>query len=275
MGRLLRLDLRRALKDKLVIVVFAVTIALSFLEVLLGTLMKYSYGGFTVYLLTTRSLLLSSMSISSTPFLLIAIMVAVFLGKDLTFGTIRNKIIAGYSKKEIYFTHLIIALLLATAALLVYQILVFSVGSLFITPPNDWTAAHFQDFAIRFGLSYLICWTAVSIVVFIELMTKSLVSALIVSIILFVFGPIIGMGISSYFVIRTGFGDSDLGVRIMDFFYFYQAYAIPNGSLLEQLGGGTSAIEASLAWKTLGVNLVMLGGLNYLGIYLFPKTDLK
>ncbi|MCX5775016.1 MAG: hypothetical protein NTV44_01430 [Firmicutes bacterium] len=275
MGRLLRLDLRRALRDKLVIVVFAVTIVLSFLEVLLGTLMKYSYGGFTFYTLTTRSLLLSSMSISSTPFLLIAIMVAVFLGKDLTFGTIRNKIIAGYSKKEIYFTHLIISLILATAALLVYQILVFSVGSMFITPPNDWTAVHFQDFAIRFGLSYLIVWTAVSIVVFIELMTKSLVTALIVSIILFVFGPIIGMGISTYFVFRQALGDSDLGVRITDFFYFYQAYTVPNGSLLDQLGGSSNAIEASLAWKTLGVNLVMLGGLNFLGIYLFPKTDLK
>jgi len=277
MRRLLRLDIRRALKDKLVLVVFAITVVLAFLEVLMATLMKYSYGGMTFYTLTTRTLLLSSMSISSTPFLLILIMVAVFLGKDLTFGTIRNKIIAGYSKKQIYFTHLIISLLLATTALVIYQALVFIVGNGFITPPNDWTAAHFKDFIIRFGLSYLIAWTAVSITVFIELMSKSLVTALIVTIILFVFGPLIGMGISSYFLFQSALpGGTDLGVRIMDFFYFFQAYSVPNGDLTSILSGDTgAAISASLAWKTLGVNLVMLAGLNYLGIYLFPKTDLK
>jgi len=273
MGRLLRLDLRRAIKDKSVIVIFAITAAFAIAQVLLGILMKITAGPVTLYLVTARSIIQASFSFSSMPFLLIVILIAVFVGKDLNFGTIRNKIIAGYSKKQIYFAHLLISLIMATAAMLLYQAIVYVTGIGLITFPTT----NLNDFFIRLGLGYLVVWTAISITVFIEMMSKSMVTAIIVSVILFLFLPLISGGLSIYFTADAFVrGVTDVRSPILEYFYFYQAYAIPNGNVVAViLGEPDSQLSAAFIWKTLGVNLVMLGGLNYLGMYLFPKTDLK
>lgn len=270
--RLLLLDLRRALRDKSVIVIFGVVALLAFGYILLASLLSVTSGGVTVYMMTARDLIISSFTISSMPFLIIAVMVCIFIGKDLTYGTIRNKIIAGYSKRQIYLSNLIISLALTIAALLLYQLVIVAVGIPIIGFPK----ANLPDFFIHYGLGLLIIFVAISIIVFVEMMSKNAITGIIVGLLLFIFGTLISSVAYSYFyALSQQYSHTNAGLIIMEYVYFYQAYTISGGSLLETILGTMGTLEAGFIWKTLATNLGLLALLNGLGLGLFPKTDLK
>ena len=265
---LIRLDFYRAIKDKSVIVITAVVAGYSLLYVLLG----YFFEALDTSLFTARDTVILSTQLSSMPFLVVSILICIFIGKDLNYGTIRNKIIAGYSKKQIYVSTLLVALVMAFALLFLYQILSFLVGVSALGFPTDSSYPPMSDFWIRIGLGYLLVALAVSIVVFIEMTTRNMTAALIVSTIAFVLGPILSMLVSSLIIVA--WGQNSFAFEVFECFFLYDSYVISSGGSI--LGNGfQQALEGQLALKTLissGASIVLL---NWLGIFVFHKLDLK
>ena len=106
MTGLLKSDFRRILKDKLLIVVgilavvFAITLPLLY-AVIFSTadvLATEMLGN----MFTAKTLFFSSFSMGNNLGLVVPVLLAIILCKDFSFGTVRNKIIAGKSRKAIY-----------------------------------------------------------------------------------------------------------------------------------------------------------------------------
>mgnify|MGYP001766574228 FL=1 len=265
---LIRLDFYRAIKDKSVIVITAIVAGYSLMYVLLGLL----FDALETSLFTTRDTVITATQLSSMPFIVISILICIFIGKDLNYGTIRNKIIAGYSKKQIYVSTLIVALSMAFVLLFLYQILSYLVGISSLGFPTGAPYPPISDFWTRLGLGYLLVAFAVSIVVFIEMTTRNMTAALVVSTIVFVLGPVISLLVSA--LIDTAWGSDSFAYEAFECFFLYDSYVISSGGFIFGNGFWTP-VEDQLALKTLissGASIVLL---NWLGAYIFHKLDLK
>ncbi len=274
--KLLKLDLYRSLKDKSIIVISIIVAAYALFYVFLGSLLTITYevGGvvYHEYIFTARDAVTASTQLSSMPFLIIIILICIFVGKDLSYGTIRNKIIAGYSKKQIYVSTLIWAWLITLLLLVVFQLMAFALGTPLITFPSGDPYPGIADFWLRLGLGYLLVFLAVTIVVFIELVSRNMVTALVVSIILFVLGPMLSFFVASFITLR--WGATSLAFEVFECFFLYDSFLISSGGSMVGIGYFT-AVDSQVALKTLissGASIVLL---NWLGIYLFHKLDLK
>jgi ABC-2 type transport system permease protein len=272
LAHLLRLDFFRALKDKSNLIISAIVGGYALFFILLSYLITAAVNTPGFDLFTSRGLLSISMQISSMPFIIIVVMVCIFIGKDLTYGTIRNKIIAGYSKKQIYVATLLMSWLMAVILLLVFQAILFVVGAPILTFPVGGTNPPLSDFFIRLGMGYFLVTFAMSIVVFLVMVPRNMIVGLIISLVLFVTGPIFSFYISSFLELQ--WGTHSLVFEIFECFYFYQAFTILSGGSLTGAGIST-ALDSQLVLKAListGASIVLL---NWLGVYLFHKLDLK
>ncbi len=267
--KLMRLDFYRAIKDRSVQVISIVVAGYALLYILLGYIMGDVFGAM---IFTARDAAIASTQLSSMPFLIIAILICIFIGKDLNYGTIRNKIIAGYSKKQIYLSTFLTVWVMTLALLVVFQGIVLAVGSPLITFPTGFPYSGIADFWVRLGLGYLLVSLAVTILVFLEMVTRNMVVALVVGIVVFVLGPVLAMFIAP--LIQFLWGSNSFAFEAFECLFLYQSYVVSSGGSLEGIGYYT-AVENQLAIKTLissGVSIILI---NWLGIYLFHKLDLK
>ena len=106
MLNLLKTDLKRLLKDKIILIGFLVTCALSLFTVVVFFGIEKILGGdeesIFAGLFTGRDTFLGSFSPSSNAGLMIPIFISVALIKDFRYGTVRNKVIAGKSRIAIF-----------------------------------------------------------------------------------------------------------------------------------------------------------------------------
>ena len=63
--------------------------------------------------------------------LFISIFVSIFVGKEHSYGVIRNKIVAGCSRSNIYLSNLFISIIASVICQIIYVLIVFLVGGLF------------------------------------------------------------------------------------------------------------------------------------------------
>ncbi|MDR2867232.1 MAG: hypothetical protein LBV55_01015 [Acholeplasmatales bacterium] len=104
MKSLIALEFRRLIKDKTMIIGSIIFLVIS---VAMSYLLGYVNQNFSG---TSLNYGLVSISFFSYSPILIMIFMATFLTKDFASGTIRNKIVAGYSRSKIYFSSLIVCL---------------------------------------------------------------------------------------------------------------------------------------------------------------------
>ncbi|MDR2834626.1 MAG: ABC transporter permease [Bacteroidales bacterium] len=105
MKNLIRYDLRRILKDKLVIIVTICMVALEIgVSGIFIAAFRYSAGN---AIMQSKDLIFFVYSSFNYGITFMEIMLLIILSKEYTQGTIRNKIVAGYSKSEIYFSNLL------------------------------------------------------------------------------------------------------------------------------------------------------------------------
>lgn len=266
---LLRLDFYRALKDKSVLIISIISTAYALFYVFLG----YIFKSLHITVFTARDAIVASTQLSSMPFLLIGIMLCIFIGKDLNYGTIRNKIIAGYSKKQIYVSTLLVVWIMTMLLLVLFQVVCFTLGTPLIGFPTGAPYSDIADFWIRLGLGYLLVTLAVSVIVFVEMVSRNMVTALLISTIVFVLGPLL-MGTLIGPLIVLAWGSKSLAFEVFECFFLYDSFVISSGGSTTGLGFYTP-VEGQLALKTLISSGISVIALNWLGVYGFHKVDLK
>ena len=138
---LLKTDLKRAVKDKMFIVLciiggaFAVITPILYkvIFVLLGideeAMQEFEVLG--MGFASAKSVFFSAFSLSNNFGLILPVLVAIILCKDFSHGTIRNKIICGKSRTSIYFSLLITCVILICSFILAHALLTLFISLIF------------------------------------------------------------------------------------------------------------------------------------------------
>jgi hypothetical protein len=291
MNRLLRLDFRRLFKDTAAIVVFVIIAVVAGFNVLAAASTAYvdPFTHEVFRMLTAKEILMNSFQLGSTPYLLIGVLIGLFIGKDITHGTIRNKIIAGYSKVQIYFSTLIISLVITLIGMVIYQGIVAAFIPI-ITFPISTTAHELQNILIYLALGYLLILVTSTIATFISLLIKNTAGAIILIVVVLIFGPTLALLVKLMFdfllvynrmsiftnplVAQATLNDIE---NVFEYFYFFQATKF-NASIFTYGGEIINFYETegrNFMWKMVGTSVGLIGLASAGGAFLFKKSDLK
>lgn len=299
MGRLLKLDFRRYFKDRSFYIVLFIVLAISYF-LIQSNIMSYAqisdgHGGYSIIRFETgRDLLAKSQNyLGANPVFLFLILVVSLMSRDFQQGTIRNKIIAGHSRFQIYLSNLIVNLTFIFLALLLYQLAIVAFLPLSTFPISS-SAHDLDNFLINFFLSYIHLVVLIVMFTSLTLIVKTPGWSIALIFIIFIFAPLLFTGLKAAFIflkLRNNpdlfFDNPDLYLEyfkqidsIFDIFLFPQITKLTSGGLTGSLFGGESLDfytpdGKEFFLKIIFTNLVRLPLFLFGGAYIFHKSDLK
>ena len=294
MKRLLALEFNRLLRQKSLIIIGILIVLISLSQVGVAYVSAYEdFMGNMQYIITARSIIESSFQLGNFQILLIGIFTSLFIATDITQGTIRNKLIAGYSKMEVYLTQMILSISITILGLVLYHLFPILFTSDITFPITVEDSGSLANFFIHIGFGYLLIIVGVVLTTWIAMKAKSTAGAIIFTILIFVFGPtfvVIAKSVAEGILLTNidQFTDFELFEatakqidQIFEWIYFYQIQRL-NGpvSLFEYIFGDQGvnffAKETqSYIVKTLISSFALLGLLIGVGGWRFTKSDLR
>lgn len=161
MRELFRADLKRVLKDKLLIVMGILAVVFALITPLLYAAI-FSMDGLIddpllASLVSAKSQFFQSFSMTNNLGLIAPVLLAIVLCKDFSFGTVRNKIIAGKSRTSIYLSLFAVCALVLSAVMLLSAFLSLGVSLIFFDyQPTPFTFADFGYFMASLGFQLLV-----------------------------------------------------------------------------------------------------------------------
>ena len=290
MTKLLRLEFRRLFKDKSFLAVSIIIVAIALLQIVVASSSYYidPYTHEIDWFMTLKDIISVSFQVSSTPFILIGLFLSLFIAKDINQGTIRNKLIAGYSKVEIYVAMAITSLVISLVGMMIYHAVIMSFIWLIPFPVDANVAHDLENFLIYWAVGYFLILVVTSFVTFIAMMIKNMAGAIIVSLVFLTF--IVGFALLSQalfemlimqqFDLYSQAQEAEDARRalnlVLDYFLPYQLLKYSTSFFNPTDYTNFYSTEGTqYLFKVLGTNIVLLAGLNVGGAFLFSKTDLK
>jgi hypothetical protein len=145
MLNVLKADIYRIVKDKMFIILLIIGAAISVvLPVAPAGIYMGVAGGYNRAAVDSLYIVDVVASPSSAFGLVLGIFILIFLGKDAT--TLRHKVIGGISRKDIYFSNLLLCIILYVGLMLAHSLLTFVVTEIFF----DIKAADFLNVFLGF-----------------------------------------------------------------------------------------------------------------------------
>lgn len=279
---LIKADLYRVLKDKLFIVlsILCVVIAIGY------TLIYFA----AIYLIATESgvdvrnycgaygLALSMLGPGSGFGLPLGIFMIIILHKDISNGTIRNKIAMGKSRKQVYFANLIVSLICILGLVFVHLVVSFVFATIFFNPGITFDNAlslFVRTILIFVGWAALVC-----VVNFFTNAMKSVGPAIILYIV-FTLG-LTTVGSITSGVVMIFEGRNEVIYNLLNFFtnfnFVYAIASVLPGSngIFVVLGAVMDSPLTGEFYAAYLSSLVFFSGLAIgLGLLIFEKADLK
>ena len=173
---LLKIDFKRVLKDKLFMVlailalVFAVISPLLY-KVLFSLLEAEEFAGMVV---DGKMMFFSSFSAGNNLGLIAPILVMIALCKDFSFGTIRNKIISGKTRAQIFISLFITCFVITWGVILAHALVTLGFSLLFFDyQSTPFTAADFNYFISSLALQMLIWFFICAIMALLIVLMKN------------------------------------------------------------------------------------------------------
>lgn len=215
--------------------------------------------------------------------LFIAIFVSIFVGKEYSEGIIRNKIIVGHSRANIYLSELIISIVTAVICEIIYLIMILTIGTLMYGKLQ----MSILQFSISILNTILIIIAYCSIFNFVTMLcseiTVSTTICLLLFITMFIVQGSLGLTVNSKKYIEHTFYDEngnryvlsqepnpnypgDQKVKIAKVIYLL----IPNAQANEVQN---NSFENTNQMPFYSISLIIV--VNIVGIYLFSKKELK
>lgn len=265
MRNLISSEFYRLRKEKSLFIIFIVFTALSFLssfgQTLLAVIFEELYGEQLVYP-NTREVFAASFDLSSNLGLFLLISSIVVCCREFQYGSIRNKIISGYKRSEIYFSKLIVltcyALVLSVAySLLTLLFYIFSLGYI----GAEFNLMEFIEYIKIFLCGSLIIVTNYCLIYALSMFLNSTWKTIGIYIGILLFLGIIESSISSHFILLEQF---DIAEEIISWFPDYQATCLSNNDLLD-----------SIAIKTIITNIVCPAVISFVGYKIFKNKEIK
>lgn len=274
MTGLLKSDFRRILKDKLLIVVgilavvFAITLPLLY-AVIFSTadmLEDDLFGN----MFSAKTLFFSSFSMGNNLGLVAPVLLAIILCKDFSFGTIRNKIIAGKSRSQIFVSLFITCAVVLIAVMLLHAFVALGVSLIFFEyQQTAFTLADFGYFLASLGFEILDLLFVAALLSWLCANMKNvglvIVLYLAIAMALVLAGSILQTIIS---VLQLSPGNE----KLLSVLEFFNRINVGNGALY--IGVGTSYTLEDVLYLTIPPVVGIAGFLGY-GLLKFNKKDLK
>lgn len=274
MTNLFRADLKRVLKDKLVLVMGILSVVFALITPLLYAAI-FSGDGLLddpmfASLVTAKSQFFQSFSMTNNLGLIAPVLLAIVLRKDFSFGTVRNKIIAGYSRSSIFLSLFAVCALVLTAVMLLGAFISLGISLIFFDyQPQPFTAADFGYFMVSLGFEVLVLLFMAALLSWLCACMKNAGAAIVLYVaftfLLVMVGSIVQMVVG--ILELTGSNQ-----QLADMLLFLDRINV--GRAVSYIGAGTSYTAEDVLYLTLPSLAGILGfaGLGFLG---FRKKDLK
>ncbi len=293
MNRLFALEFSRLRRQTSTWVIGLIILALGGFNVLIALVFSFTEeNGPRFFIFTTRSILESSFQLGQIQILLIGVIASLFIASDISQGTIRNKIIAGHSKFEIYLVQMGMSIAITVMGLMLFHALPTAFSWLITFPFTVDDGGSVANFLIHMSFGYFLVITGVLVTTWIALRTKTTASAIIFTLLIFVLGPtfstIVLSIVQGILLVNTDqFLDAaefvKIQAQVVDIFewvYFYQLNRLANVGSLFDFNGITNLNffnENTLPFivKTLISNAILLTMIIGLGGRRFAKSDLR
>ncbi len=264
MNNLIKNELFKMKKDKSLKVALIITLALTVFTVLSNLLVNElmesiitddTIGGIFIDVKYSVS---TFFSLANNFGFILPVFIAIFICKDFSYGTIRNKIIAGYSKTKVYLSTLFSSLIIGVVLVLINLLLTIVLSFLLLKGNVDvlWLLKIC-------GLGMLVYIETLSFITMIAMMTRSQGITMIVS-----------MGVIFLGIIVVSIMDLYDTTRILADFTFLKHSNIV-------VGQGAPDIESAYLLTTgriirmLLSSILFIGGTTWFGIYTFKQKDMK
>lgn len=279
MSGLLKADFRRVFKDKLLIVmgilalVFAAITPLLYAVIFSGDSLA---GGDEMAMdmlsgyISGKAQFFSSFSLGNNLGLIAPVLLAIVLCKDFSFGTIRNKIIAGKSRTDIYLSMFATCATVFIGVMLLHAFATLGISLLFFdyqaAPFTVWDFWYFVE-SLAFQILVLLCVAAMLACLCATMKNVGLVIVLFVAA---VFGLVmVGSIIQVIITILEATNGSERAIDILQFID-----RINIGNAATHIGMGTEYTFEDVLYNTLP-SLAGIIGFTGLGLWKFNKKDLK
>ena len=258
MVQLIKADLFKALKSKLSLINLIIAVSMPLFMVLLyyffGKLLGDDFG----IAFNARSLIYSCFSISNNIGLAVPVFSAILVSLDLNNGSLRNKVIAGKKRTDIYLSHLIVSIIYNVTFMLLYFVVTTLFSLIFLDYGVKFAGEEVKSFFYMALTGLLTFAFLATITTFFALSMNSIAPAIIFTLVTNVLLMSIGAGIS--FVLDP------------EKFYRFFIYAFPTFT-------NTVSSMMSLDSEAFFVGIssyALFGGANIvLGLLVFNKKDLK
>ena len=275
MTRLLKADFKRFFKDKLFLVSCIIALVFSIINPLLYKLIFSSLLEFEMeelgMILDLNSLYFQSFSLSNNLGLIVPILIVIIIFKDFSFGTIRNKIIAGHNRTNIF-----LSLFIVSSAII--SLIMFSSATitgllsmaLFPDLVSKLTSKEIGYFIASIGFELLIMIFVAALVSFLSVFMKNAGLAIIIYAALMLAGTALN-GIASIAINFLSFeeGKEEL-VKLIENISYFNIFA-NNSSVI----GLTSSYNNTQVLLLLLSSLLGISMFVGLGILVFNKKDIK
>jgi hypothetical protein len=293
MNRLFALEFSRLRRQTSTWVIGLIILALGGLNVLISSVFSFAdENGTRIFIFTTRSILESSFQLGQIQILLIGVIASLFIASDISQGTIRNKIIAGHSKFEIYLVQMGMSIAITVIGLMLFHALPTAFSWLITFPITVDDGGSFANFLIHMSFGYFLVITGVLLTTWVALRTKTTASAIIFTLLIFVLGPtfstilltiIQGLALANLDQFLDAAEFVKIQAQVVDIFewvYFYQLNRLANVGSLFDFDGITNlnffnANTLPFILKTLISNAILLTLIIGLGGRRFAKSDLR
>ncbi len=136
MNNLIKTDLKRIFKDKLFLIICIIGGVFAFvtpvlLRLIFGTIGELDDELLGMLAVNSKTLFIQSFNPASNFGMVLPILVAIILCKDFSHGTVRNKIICGKTRTEIFFSMFIASTIIMCGIVLVHALLTLGVSLIF------------------------------------------------------------------------------------------------------------------------------------------------
>ena len=277
MTKLMKSDFKRVFKDKLFLIVCILTLVFAVITPLLYLVLMGSMGELDEIskemlsgYITAKGQFFSAFSFGNNLGLIAPLLIGIVLFKDFNFGTIRNKIIAGYSRATIFLSTFAVCFVTLFGIILAHALITLGICLPFFEyQTTPFTTSDFWYLIESLGFQILV-YLFVSAFVSHLCTTKSNMGIVIVLYIAVVLGCSLIAGVLQVvlMVIKEK-ANMESTVRILD---FIQRINIFNSSAT--IGLGTSYETKDVLYYTLTPVIGILGLVAH-GMWRFSKKDLK
>ena len=274
MTGLLKADFRRVFKDKLLMVMGILAVAFAIFTPLLYVAISSGMGDMGEAIIsgfiTGKAQFFASFSMGNNLGLIAPVLLAIALCKDFSFGTVRNKIIAGKSRSAIFLSLFVTCAVVLIAVMLLHAFITLGVSLIFFDyQAAEFTAADLWYFLESLAFEILVLLFVAALLSWLCASMKNVGLVIVLYIAVAFFFVIVGSITQMALSVMDATGGKESLIALLRFIDRTNVF---NGAA--HIGTGTAYTLKDMLYLTIPPVVGTLGFIG-LGLLSFNKKDLK